>query len=344
MLRFTLALSLSASLNVYANEADEACGGYEENASVEAQENLVSPSRSKAALTDFLSTKTLGNDGFYNKILSPSKSLNLNLSATDRTAEANSKIVNELDSVLLAFTNSTEDNKLAEVRKTVSQIDPDVIKKGGVNIQFTDGKPSAGFSRILIMIEKKSDNAEVSAERLMSAFSSYKRSALPATSFYEYSDSRNISQSSIKSTEGSDESWKLPQAAPEIAPNQDLVLKKCRQIFGWKCATSIYQTGQLLTNEESIRYLYAGIYDLKNNPDHPTFAGDKRSFNQITGSTALYVVKESANWILLYGVDSQWNEKSISFAGLIQEEFLKDSKRIKERISLDLKLSMQEIK
>lgn len=298
----------------------------------------------KVALTEFLSSMTLGNDGFYNKVLSPAKSLNLNLNSADRIQEVNVKIVNEMNAVISAFKATSEEKKLIAVQNVVKQIDPEVIKNNGANIQFINGSPSAAFYRTLIMIEKKPDNATASAEQLVSTLSSYKRSAVMGAQVYEYSDSRNISQSAIKISVGSDVSWKLPQAPPGISSKQDLVLKKCRQIFGWKCVTSIYKTGQLLEGADNIKYLYAGIYDLVNNPDHPDFVNDKRSFNQITGSTALYIMKESPNWILLYGVDSQWNTGSISFAGLIKEEFFKDAKRIRERISLDLKISPQDIK
>jgi hypothetical protein len=47
---------------------------------------------------------------------------------------------------------------------------------------------------------------------------------------------------------------------------------------------------------------------------------------------------------MIYGVDAQWNEDKISFAGLIQDEFQKDFSRIKERLMLDLKITAQDIK
>lgn len=299
---------------------------------------------SKVALTEFLSSMTLGNDGFYNKALSPAKSLNLNLSGADRIQEVNIKIIDEMNVVLSTFKDTPENKKLEAVQKIVNGIDPDIFKNGGANIQFINGSPSAAFSRTLIMIEKKAGNVTANAEKLMNTLSSYKRSAIQGTYVYEYSDSRNISQSTIKISVGSDATWKTPLAADGISANQDLVLKKCRQIFGWKCVTAIYKTGGLLTGADSMKYLYAGIYDLVNNADHSDFINDKRSFNQITGSTALYVIKESTNWILLYGVDSQWNTGSISFEGLIKDEFLKDAKRIRERISLDFKISPQDIR
>lgn len=328
-------LFFAFSLNVQASDI------FDETQILDSAADVKSP---KVALTEFLTTMTLGTDGFYNKVLSPAKSLNLNLSSADRILEINTKVINEMNAVVSIFKDTSEDKKLEAVQRVVNQIDPEISKNNGANIQFINGSPSAAFSRTLIMIEKRSGNAAVSAEQLVNSLSSYKRSALQGALVYEYSDSRNISQSSIKTSVGSDVSWKLPLAAPAIGPNLDLVLKKCRQIFGWKCVTSIYKTGQLLEGAANIKYLYAGIYDLVNNSDHPDFVNDKRSFNQITGSTALYIIKESTNWILLYGVDSQWNAGSISFSGLIKEEFLKDAKRIRERISLDLKLSSQDIK
>lgn len=297
---------------------------------------------SRAELAKFLTSMTLGNNGFNNRVLSPAKSLNLNLSESDRTEEINLKFVNELDEVLTAFQNSAEDKKLENVRAVAKKYDPELLNSGA-NIQFFNiSAPSAAYSRVLIMIDKKA-NPSVSAEAVLKSFSSYKRSALPSTHIYEYSDAGNIVQSKIKTSIGSDTSWKLPLAAEPIKPDQYLVLKKCRQIFGWKCVTSLYRTGQLGAGSDNLKFFYAGIYDLVANQDHPDFAGDKRSFNQITGSTALYTVKESAKWLLLYGIDSQWNQNLISFTTLIADEYVKDSKRIIERLSVDLKIPVSDI-
>lgn len=298
----------------------------------------------RSGLLLFLNSMTLSNNGFYNKILSPAKSLNLNLSEADRTLEINTKVAGEIDSVLTTFKNSKEENKLQAVRAQVSKFDPEVVSNNGAHIIFFNDGPSAAFSRVLMMVEKKVGNKAATAEGLLNSFSSYKRSAIPSTYVYEYSDATNISQSTIKNGVGSDQTWKLPMAAEAIKPNQDIVLKKCRQIFGWKCVTSLYRTAQIPTANDSIRIFYAGIYNLASNPDHPDFAGDKRSTNQITGSTAFYAVTESANWIILYGIDSQWNQGTIMFTPLISTEFLKDSQRIRERLSLDLKVSISEIK
>lgn len=299
---------------------------------------------SRSGLLNFLNAMALSNNGFYNKVLSPAKSLNLNLSESDRTLEINSKVADEIDSVLTVFKNSKEEHKLQAVQAQVSRFDPEVISNNGAHIIFFNEGPSAAFSRVLMMVEKKPGNSVATAEALLNSFSSYKRSAIPSTYVYEYSDAANISQSKIKSGVGSDLTWKLPMAADAIKPNQDLVLKKCRQIFGWKCVTSLYRTTQIFTGSDSIKLLYAGIYNLASNPDHPDFASDKRSTNQITGSTAFYAVRESASWIILYGIDSQWNQGTIMFKPLISEEFLKDSRRIKERLSLDLKVPLSEIK
>ena len=299
---------------------------------------------SRAELMNFLNAMTLSNNGLYNKIISPAKSLNLNLSESDRTLEINNKVAGEIDSVLTIFKYSKEENKLQAVRAQVSKFDSEVVSNDGAHIIFFNDGPSAAVSRVLMMVEKKPGNATATADALLKSFSSYKRSAIPSTYIYEYSDATNISQSTIKSGVGSNASWKLPLAAEAIKPNQDLVLKKCRQIFGWKCVTSLYRTSQILQGNDSIKLLYAGIYNLVSNPDHPDFSGDKRSTNQITGSTAFYAVQESSNWVILYGIDSQWNQGAIQFAPLISEEFLNDSRRIKERLSLDLKVPLSDIK
>lgn len=304
----------------------------------------VSADAGHGELAKFLNSMTLGNNSFYNRALSPAKSLNMNLSEADRTLEINLKVAAEMDAVLAAFKSAAEENKVAAVYAQASKSDPELIRQNGAHIQFYNDGPSAAFSRVLMMVEKNPANAGLSAEALLNSFSSYKRSAIPSTYIYEYSEPENLGQSSLKATTGTDLTWKRPHAAAPIKADQDLVLKKCRQIFGWKCVTSLYRTGQLLIGKDSLKYFYAGIYNLISNSDHPDFISDKRSTNQITGSTALYIVKESRNWIMLYGIDSQWNQGTIMFTPLISEEFAKDTKRIKERLTLDLKIAPTGIK
>lgn len=298
----------------------------------------------RISMAQLLSSITLSNDGFYNRVMSPAKSLNLNLSDSARTQEVNQKVANEIGNMLMVFKMTSDDAKFEKIKKTAAMIDPKLISNAGSNIQFVNGTPSAAASRMLIMIEKKTNNSKINAKKVLNSFSSYKRSAIPGMTIYEYSDARNLNQSQIKGVAGSETSWKQPLAAIEIEENKDLVLKKCRQIFGWKCVTSLYRTGDLKSDETKIQYFIAGIYNLENNPDHPSFANDKRSFNQITGSTAIYVVAESSKWVMLYGVDSQWNSGGLMFTTLIEEEYLKDSNRIKERLALDMNITRAEIK
>lgn len=297
-----------------------------------------------ANIAQVLAAITLGNDGFYNRVISPGKSLNINQSESARVEESNKIISEEINKVVATFESSPEELKVAYVKAIVSSIDPKIISNGGASMQFFGIAPSGAYSRFFVMIPKNSKNLKITQKQLLASFSSYKRSAIPGLSVYEYSEAKNISQSRILTREGSAESWKLPQAAAQIAKNQDLVLKKCRQIFGWKCVTSMYRTGELQSAKTSMSYFYAGIYDLVNNPDHVMFERDARSKNQISGSTAVYVFAESSNWIMLYGIDSQWNTSNVSFASLIEQEYQKDFLRLKERISGDMKILMTDLK
>lgn len=293
-------------------------------------------------ILQLISDFNLGNNGFYNRVLSPAKTADVNKSESDRTSAANKRIQHELLTVISVFDKSTEDNKEKNVRDAFSLYDKSLLVKG-TNIIFADTQPSTAATRTLILIKKDGRNTQIDAKNLLKTFTSYKRSAAPSTYVYEYSDAKNISQSRIKTTVGNDLSWKKDQAAPEM-PNDDLVLKKCRQIFGWKCVTSLYRTGEMVLNNKKTQYLIAGVYDLKNNPDHPEFSKDKRSFNQIDGSTAIYLVRESADWVMLIGIDAQWNEEKPSFITLVMDEVQKDFLRIKERIAEDLKIKTSDIK
>jgi hypothetical protein len=65
--------------------------------------------------------------------------------------------------------------------------------------------------------------------------------------------------------------------------------------------------------------------------------------NQITGSTAMYIVKETTDYVMLYGIDSQYNNDKASFTGAILSEFQKDMDRFKQRISTDLGIAVKDI-
>ena len=66
--------------------------------SVQAQE-----ATQKQNILDLIAGFSLGNNAFYSKVISPAKTLDLNLSDADRTAEINNRLASELDSVMTAF-------------------------------------------------------------------------------------------------------------------------------------------------------------------------------------------------------------------------------------------------
>lgn len=288
-----------------------------------------------AALTKALNSRTNGNNAFYLKALSPALSLDVSKNKSDRIQAVNDKLITEMSTVLGAFVGSNESKKLETVTQAVSGIERDVIKEGGAFITFTDSNPSAAFSRTFLMIPKKIKPG-ITSKNIFDILTSYKRSPKPNDHVYEYSSAQNLTEGAILYAEGNDNSWKSPLASKPFAMDQDIVLKKCRQLLGWRCITSLYQANNLVKGTEASQLLFIATYDLTQNPDHPEFAGDKRGINQYTGSTALYVVKESAEWILLYGVDAQWNDGKLSFQGAIQKEFKRDFERFKERISSDI--------
>lgn len=290
-------------------------------------------------ISKFLTNRTNGNNAFYNKALSPAQSLEVSKSKSDRIQAVNEKLAFELASVLGAFAGASEEKKLEIVTQAVSDIEKDVIKEGGAFITFTDSNPSSAYSRTFLMIPKK-NKPKLTSKTIFDILTSYKRSPKPSDHVYEYSSAENLTQGAVKYTEGNDNSWKSPNALLPFAMDKDFVLKKCRQLLGWRCITSLYQANNLSKGSAASQLLFIATYDLTQNPDHPEFAGDKRGTNQYTGSTALYIVKESPQWILLYGVDAQWNDGKLSFQGAIQKEFKRDFERFKERISNDLQVQL----
>lgn len=291
------------------------------------------------ALRNMLIERTVGNNELYNRVISPAKSLDKNQSESERTIQANENILRDVERVLTAFNSSSEADKLNAVLAAINQIDPNIVKNKGVNIQFTNGEPSAAVNRNFLMIYKSADKANLTAESLLNTLSSYRRSARPSDHAYEYSMVDNLQQSDIRYTRGNDDTWRPPQAPASIEIGTDIAIKKCRQILGWRCATALYSAGEVLTEEQNVKYFYTGSYNIKTNGDHAEFAKDGRSKNQVAGSTGLVVIKESAEWILLYGTDSQWSHDKISFGSMIQDSAEKDFKRFKERIMMDLTIN-----
>jgi len=292
-----------------------------------------------STITKTLNSRTNGNDPFYSKALSPAQSLDVSKNKSDRVQAVNNNIISEMNAVLTAFKTSPESKKLENVTAAVSGIEAEVVKAGGAYITFTDSNPSAAVSRTFLMIPKKI-KAGLTSKTIFDILTSYKRSPKPSDHVYEYSSAQNLTQGAVQYTQGDDNSWKGANALKPFEMNKDIVLKKCRQLLGWRCVTSLYQANILTKGSDAAELLFISTYDLTQNPDHPEFAGDKRGMNQYTGSTALYVVKESAEWILLYGLDSQWNDGKLSFQGAIQKEFQKDFDRLKDRISTDIQVSL----
>lgn len=282
----------------------------------------------RQAVADILTQFTLGNDAFYNKVLSPAKSLNEQRSDADRTAEANIKIQKNLAAIMDAFDGAPEDQKAAKVEETLKKLDPSFEKGQSGRIEFTDGKISAAFSRVGFVIEKENATAQM----VLDAFTSYKRSAKPNDHVFLYEDYQDISRGAVTTREGTDTTWFPPLSPPSMDIGSTVVVKKCRQILGWKCGTTLYHADQ----KENFKYVFMGNYDLSNNPDNPYFKGDGRTKNQIAGSTALFIMKESEKHILFAAADSTWNKKGLSFTSIIQGEYQKDLAKFKQRLMFDL--------
>lgn len=292
--------------------------------------NIIETADAKQKVLQLLESYTAGNDGFYNKVLSPAKSPNAQLSSADRIKRMNTKIAEELGAVLTAFDSAEELKKGAAALAVMRRFDPEITSEQSAHIEFIDGAPSAALSRTILLLNKKN----LDAAKALDIFTSYKRSGKPSEYIYEYADANNLTSGPVKFTQGNDQTWIKPNAAAALPSEQNVAIKKCRQIFGWKCVTSLYRVNQ---SDSALRYVFMAGYDLSNNPDHADFAGDKRSQNQVAGSTALYIVRESAEQVLLIGIDAQWSQSSPSFTSLIQQEFQKDFRRLIQRFDLETK-------
>ncbi len=293
-------------------------------------------------VSKILKERTNGNDSLYSKLLSPAKSLDVSKNASDRIQSINDQITREIDLVTAAFNSSAEDKKIEAVHAAANLIDSKMTADGGAHIIFVDQNPSSATARILMLIPKK--NSTVSGKNVLNALTSYKRSAKPNNFVYEYAIAENLTSGPIKNLVGSETSYLLPEAATPLKASEQVVLKKCRQLLGWKCLTALYRADAYSISPGGLHLLFSSNVDLNSNPDHADFAGDKRSTNQTTGSTGTYVIIESKDWVIMYSTDAQYNEGKLSFTGIIQQEFQKDFNRLKLRIATDLKLATSDIK
>ncbi|MBC7421043.1 MAG: hypothetical protein H7328_09980 [Bdellovibrio sp.] len=304
--------------------------------------NAFSATPEASQIAKVLNERTNGNDALYNKLLAPDLSLDTSKNKSDRTQAVNKQIASEIDLIIAAFKGAKEADKSTAVMQALNTIEPNVVKSGGAYVTFTDGNPSAATSRSVLLIPKKNSSVTVSA--VTNILTSYKRSAKTSDYVYEYETAQNLTLGAIKTRVGTDTSHLPPEAAAPFSLAKNYVLKKCRQLLGWRCVTSFYRADAMAKSTDAFQLVFVAIVDLNSNPDNAEFGGDKRITNQIAGSTAIYIIKESADWILLYGSDFQWNNDKLSFTGVIQKEFQKDAARFRDRISSDLKLSGNDIK
>ncbi|MBC7466709.1 MAG: hypothetical protein H7256_12020 [Bdellovibrio sp.] len=297
-----------------------------------------------AELSRLVNLRTLGIDAVYGKALSPSQSLETEKSKFERIQSSNAAMLAEVEAVSNAFVKQgPPDMVLGNVYNTVDKYDSEVSGKGG-HILFLGTNPSAAQSRNLFMISKAKLTMANPTAAVLNVLTSYKRSAKTADFIYAYAQPFDLKAGKIVSYEGTETSWLKPEAQAPFENAQDYVLKKCRKLLGWRCITSLYRTDSIPVGSDTMQVLFIAMYDLDANADHDDFAKDKRSKNQITGSTAIYIVKETADWMMIYGTDHQYNNDKTTFQDSIQNEMDKDVGRFKERLSADLGISVKDIK
>lgn len=291
-----------------------------------------------------LQKRTEGSEPFYAQVLAPSLSLETEKAKIERIKSSNAELLKELELVSKAFTAAKSADTVKAVYDVVTKIDSEVPGKGG-HITFLGTNPSAAVSRNLFLLEKaKLTTSTDPVNDVLGVLTSYKRSAKPSDYLYEYADAKNLTTGNIVEIEGSDESWQKPEAAAPFRVKEDYAIKKCRQILGWRCITSLYRVDTVKAKEFLTHILFISLYDLEKNKDNPEFTDDRRSKNQINGTTAVYIVKESKEWVMIYAADYQYNNDKNSFTGAIQSEFQKDVGRFKDRLSQDLGIKTKDIK
>lgn len=292
-----------------------------------------------------LQKRTEGGDSFYTQVLAPAQSLETEKTKIERIKSVNGTLLKELETVSKAFASSKGgDATVTAVYDAARAFDSEVPGKGG-HITFLGTNPSAAISRNLFLLPKaKLTTSTNPVNDVLDTLTSYKRSAKPSDFLYEYQDANHLTVGNIVELKGSDTSWQKPEAAAPFRVQQDYAIKKCRQLLGWRCITSLYRVDTVKSKGLLAHVLFISLYDLERNEDNAEFTGDKRSKNQISGTTAVYIIKESKDWVMIYATDYQYNNDKTSFQGAIQTEFQKDVDRFKERLSQDLGIKVKDIK
>ncbi len=298
-----------------------------------------------------LEKRTLGGDELSLRLVAPASSLEQNENL--KIVQTNSRIVREVTHVVNAWIAATDLDRVRAVRKAAQDLDPELRTEFG-HIVFEGNSPSAFQTRTLFLIPKKKIKLMNPAQIVFDAVTSYKRSAKKDDFVYEYANAQNLTFGVITERLGSANSWLKPEAALPFTSGSDFALKKCRQILGWRCTTALYHAesytsgsvvngaGSESANSTSF-ILFSYTYDLIKNSDHSQFSRSQAK-NQVDGTTAVLLVKETDNWILVFGTDHRYRAEKQSFSGLVQREFGDDTERLKQRIATDLGISAAEIK
>lgn len=290
-----------------------------------------------------LEIQTMGHDSTYARIVLPGQSLQAG-DKVSKVQSVNRQVVAEVSLLLQAFTSTESKDVVGVVRAAARTIDADLATKTG-HIVFEGSAPMAMQARTLLFVPKGKVKVADPATVMSNSMSSYRRSAKKDDFVFEYENALNLQHGKITERRGSDTSWLKPEAAPAFIVGQDYALKKCRRILGWRCTTSIYHAEELqLTSEANkAHFLFSFTYDLENNPDHSKFSGSQ-SKNQLNGTTGVTIIKESADWIMMFVTDHRYKEDKQSFSNIVQSEFQEDMERIKQRLATDLQIAVSEIK
>lgn len=292
-------------------------------------------------VAQLLQQRTMAVDPTYARIVAPA--LGLHESEKFRAIDSvNGRIVQELFLMGQAWDKGDNGDFVRKIRETAHDIDPALSAEFG-NIIFEGKAPSSLQTRTLFIISKANIHVQQPLQALRDAITSYKRSGKPDDFVFEYNDVLDLTKGDIHERVGSETSWLKPEAAPAMTFGNDLALKKCRQILGWRCTTALYHTTEYALNStDKTQFLVSFTYDLTKNADHPKFSSSQ-SKNQIDGTTSVLTIKESANWLLVYGTDHRYKIDKQSFTSIVQKEFREDTERLKERIAADLGILLTDI-
>ncbi len=259
--------------------------------------------------------------------LTPAQSLSSELPNSNRKTEANARITDELEKMLNIVSAGSVPSGLSAIHSDFAKTD------AMLNFEETDAG-SLMVSRDYILIRKNKISFANPENVLLGLVAEYKRSPKSDDTFYYYTGSLNLPAAQVTEASAGNATYASQYQFP-------FALKKCRQIFGWRCNTTVYEAIRLPDSSNALT-LMVSLYDLSKNKDNPQFTDGRRK-NVAQGKTEAVVITGNNDWFVVYSMSLQFADSPVSFQSQIRKAYLEDHQAMKENFRSRLNLTNKDI-